>query len=210
MSKFTPTIKQKRRLPSCANGEGPVKIEGLGTFALVSVGNTRYTTGIEVHFQAEGQNEAAAGHIRFHIEIGEDLRPTWVVDRLTLDYGDHTGEKYGSRVFDAARAAVKSLYDRAPVSWGFHIDSAAEQKLEILKTRRRELLQNAQFAAEGAFTEKHKLRAKDRLAAFETRNLSRMNALKSVRAAWQNWCEAKAGAKKSVRESFFRVLDLAA
>ena len=123
-----------RRLPSSANDGGDVVIAGLGTFAFVSVGSTAYTTGIDVLFQPEGEEEAANGHLQFHSTITDDLQIKWVLTEHSLDYGDYAGERFGARVWETANILVDELHIRAPSSWGFHVSDAAH--METTKHKR--------------------------------------------------------------------------
>jgi len=214
--------KQKygpRRLPFSNNGAGPVQIPGLGAFAFVSVGSTAYTTGVDVFFHPEGHEDCAKGSLRFHAAITKDLRVKWILDKFTLDYGDHLGARFGSRVLESAIENLDNLYLRAPVSWGFHIGDAAKMEESRLNREWNDLKLTV-VAIKGMIGHPPANRTLDdiraqlgrresQIAAFEQRTSKRLADLKKIIDAWRAWSGAAGPAPRiAINTAFKDILDL--
>jgi hypothetical protein len=213
--------KQKygpRQLPFSPNHEGPVTIPGLGAFAFVSVGSTAYTTGIDVFFHPEGDEECAKGHLRFHAQIGKDLRLKWILDHDKLDYGDYDGARFGACVYETAIEQLNNLHMRAPTSWGFHVGDAAAMEFRILRRKLDDLTSSVSYISEmlkrppqnGRTPEEIRAqlaRRQAQLASFRTHKTQRMDDLKRVINIWHDWSSAKTS-REPIATAFGRALDL--
>jgi hypothetical protein len=181
-----------KSLPRSSNGEGPIKVPGVGTFSIVSVGSTSYTTGADLSFHPEGAEECASGHVRYSVLVDKDFNVEWKITQNTLNYGDYTGEVFGSRVWDAASDAINTLHERAPTSWGFHVASAIEMEINEMD-RRIENLELARKFASRPGLESRAARLDGRISEAKESWGPRRTALKEVLKGWHQWCSGKDG-----------------
>lgn len=184
----------RKGLPS---GARQVEVEGTGTFAFQPVGNTSFTTAIDVYFHPAGGAERAPGYGRYRLRISDELAWNLEVERVyRLD------ESVVRQALPIAEAWLRSQ----EVSLFFQIHDAASIELRDIERQREQLtwtvaarrsaLQRAQRLSDStneppAMTPDLVVGAEKALASFEERMALREPRLRELVGGLRAWPQTR-------------------
>jgi hypothetical protein len=122
---------KRRQLPDSTRHH--IDVPTLGRFALQSVGNTSYTTGLDVYFQPAHARDCLRTIARFTVTLDALFHPVWheVACRAPDSTSDAAADVATLREWGLRLA--KDLPNRDPIGYMFHLGDAIARELRDLR-----------------------------------------------------------------------------